>query len=157
MTPRPPRSTLFPYTTLFRSANSKRQPELATFSENLLGQVFHMPLSSRLDMSEPQDRLSLSYNTFFSDLDVPQPSETAVTLRFSITGKGTPAVDPRLTLQLCLQPGEVLETGAGRKIVIGPERIELSADELGGRLRHHRWQMKVDPTARLIWPVYPHD
>src|SRR5437867_9304734 len=68
MTPRPPRSTLFPYTTLFRSANSKRQPELATFSENLLGQVFHMPLSSRLDMSEPQDRLSLSYNTFFSDL-----------------------------------------------------------------------------------------
>jgi hypothetical protein len=49
-------------------ANSKLQPELATFSKRLLGSVFHLPLSSRLQMSEDRDRLALARNTFFSDL-----------------------------------------------------------------------------------------
>ena len=71
-------------------ANSKRQPELATFSENLAGQVIHMPISSRLQMSDTQDRLSLAFNTFFSDLYVPAPSDTKVSLRFVITGRGRP-------------------------------------------------------------------
>jgi hypothetical protein len=30
-------------------------------------------------------------------------------------------------------------------------------EDIGGRLSHHGWQMKVDPDARLVWPVYPHD
>lgn len=138
-------------------ANSKRQPELATFSETLSGQVAHMPLSGRLQMTESGDRLSLAYNTFFSNLYVPEPSGTELALRFVITGKGTPAPDARLTLQLCLKPGEVLETGAGRKITVRTERIELDAAALGGLIRHHGWTLKTDPTARLVWPVYPHN
>jgi hypothetical protein len=116
-----------------------------------------MPISTRLQMNEEQDRLSLAFNTFFSDLYLPSPSESALTLRFVITGRGRPADDPRLTLQLCLKPGEMIETGAGRKVVLGTERIELSPAEIGGLLRHHGWSLKVDPTARLIWPVYPHN
>jgi hypothetical protein len=142
---------------IITGANSKRQPELATFSERLPGQLVHMPISSRLEMGDAQDRLSLAYNTFFSDLYVPKPSNTALLLRFSITGKGRPAEDPRLTLQLSLRHGETLETGAGRKIVLDRERVELTPDELGGSIRHHGWAFKFDPTARLIWPVYPHD
>lgn len=142
---------------IITGANSKHQPELATFSENLLGEIVHMPLSSRLEMSDQRDRLSLSYNTFFGDVYAEPPSETKLSLRISITGRGTPAVDPRLTLQLRLMAGEVLETGAGKKITLGAERIELLPEDIGGRLTHHGWQMKVDPTARLVWPVYPHD
>ena len=138
-------------------ANSKRQPELATFSEKFRGQVFHMPLSSRLQMSADRDRISLAYNTFFSDLYVPTPSDSEVAFRFVVSGKGTPADEAQLTLQLCLKPGETLETAAGRKIVLGPERVELEAAALGGWIRHHGWTLKVDPTARLIWPVYPHN
>jgi hypothetical protein len=36
---------------IISGANSKRQPELATFSERLLDQTFHLPISTRLQMS----------------------------------------------------------------------------------------------------------
>ncbi len=142
---------------IITGANSKRQPELATFSEKLLGQVVHMPLSSRLQMGEKEDRLSLAYNTYFSDLYVPAPSPSELLLRFVITGRGRPAEDPRLTLQLCLKAGETLETGAGRKFLVGAERIQLEPADLGGWIRHHGWTLKPDPAARLLWPVYPHN
>ncbi len=140
---------------IISGANSKQQPELATFSEKLLGQTFHLPVSTRLQMSNAADRLSLAYNTFFSDLYVPAPSEEELTIRFAITGKGSPSQDPRLTLQLCLIPGEKLETGTGKTLTVGAERIELAAEDLGGVLRHHGWVLKTDASARLIWPVYP--
>ncbi|MEP7270360.1 MAG: hypothetical protein ABI882_02595, partial [Acidobacteriota bacterium] len=142
---------------IITGANSKRQPELATFSEKLLGQTVHLPISTRLQMSDAQDRLSLAYNTFFSDLYVPTPSEHELILRFAITGRGSPADDPRLTLQLCLKAGETLETGAGKKVVLGAERMELPPDKLGGWIRHRGWTMKLDPASRLVWPVYPHN
>ena len=75
-----------------------------------------MPVSTRLQMSAADDRLSLAYNTFFSDLYIPAPSDSELDLRFVISGKGRPADDPKLTLQLCLKSGEMLETGAGQKI-----------------------------------------
>jgi len=142
---------------IISGANSKRQPELATFSEKLMGQVVHMPLSSRLQMSDKQDRLSLAFNTFFSDLYIPRPTNDELSIRFVISGRGTPAEEPRVTLQLCMKAGETLETGAGRKFTLSADRIELQAADIGGWIRHHGWKMKVDPTARLIWPVYPHN
>ena len=142
---------------IITGANSKRQPELATFSEKLLGEVVHMPLSSRLQMGGREDRLSLAYNTYFSDLYVPAPSPSGLSLRFVITGRGRPPEDPRLTLQLCLKAGETLETGAGRKFLVGAERIQLEPADLGGWIRHHGWTLKPDPAARLLWPVYPHN
>lgn len=142
---------------IISGANSKQQPEFATFSEKLSGEVYHTPLSSRLQMSDKEDRLSLAFNTFFSDLYVPAPTEDELTVRFVITGKGTPAEEPRLTLQLCLKPGETLETGAGRKLEVGAAHVELGPDELGGSIRHHGWTLKFDPTARLVWPVHPYN
>jgi hypothetical protein len=136
-------------------ANSKRQPELATFSENLLDRTFCLPVSSRLQMNPDKDRLSLAYNTFFTDLYVPTPEAHALLLRFAITGKGTPSEDPRLTLQLCLKAGEGLETAGGKRFTVSQDRIELGGGDLGGEIRHHGWAMEVDPTARLIWPIYP--
>ncbi|HEV2494049.1 MAG TPA: hypothetical protein VG204_13365 [Terriglobia bacterium] len=142
---------------IISGANSKRQPELATFSEKLSGEVYHTPLSSRLQMSDKEDRLSLAFNTFFSDLYVPAPTEDELTLRFVITGKGTPAEEPRLTLQLCLKPGEELETATGQKFRLGDARLELGPDALGGWIRHHGWTMKFDSTARLVWPIRPYN
>ena len=140
---------------IISGANSKRQPELATFSEKIEGQIFHLPLSSRLQMNDREDRLSLSYQTFFSDLYVPAPSKKELRLRFVLTGRGTPAEETKLNVQLCLKAGEILETGAGKRIVLGTERVELSPEDLRGEIRHHGWTLKVDPTARLVWPMYP--
>jgi hypothetical protein len=142
---------------IITGANSKRQPDLATFSERLLGQTVHMPISTRLQMSDERDRLSLAYNTFFSDLYIPAPTEKELSLRFVITGRGQPAADPQLTLQLCLKPGETIETGAGRKLVLNAERLILQPADLGGWIRHRGWKLKLDSTAQLVWPVYPHN
>jgi hypothetical protein len=138
-------------------AGSKRQPELATFLEKLQGQTIHMPISSRLQMNDNGDRLSLAYNTFFTDLYALPPSERQLQLRFVMTGRGEPPAEARLNLQLCLKAGETLETAAGRKILLGTERVELGPDELGGWIRHHGWTLKTDAAARLTWPVYPHN
>jgi hypothetical protein len=136
-------------------ANSKRQPELATFSEKVLGQVFYLPLSSRLQMSEAQDRLSLAYNTFWADVLVPRPTANEIGFRFAVTGVNQPPDESQLTLQVVLRPGEPIETGAGRRFTVGAERIDLSPEDLGGSIRHHGWTMTLDPGATLAWPVYP--
>ncbi|MEX2302882.1 MAG: hypothetical protein WD733_18200 [Bryobacterales bacterium] len=140
---------------IITGANSKRQPELATFSEKFPDFTANIPLSGRLQMGEAQDRLSLGYNTFWADLLAPEPSGDGVKLRFVINGRGRPAEDLRINLQLVLKPGETLETGAGRKFKLSEEKIELSPEDLGGSISHNGWTMKLDPDASLIWPVYP--
>jgi hypothetical protein len=140
---------------IVNGANSKRQPELATFRERVAGVTYYMPLSSRLQTGEQTDRLSVAFNTFFSDLYAVRPTEREMTLRFMISGKGRPPEEAFTTLQLVLQPGEALETAAGKKMTVGGERIDLSPDAIGAWIRHHGWTMYVDPAARLVWPVYP--
>lgn len=141
---------------IITGANSKRQPELATFTETPGGETVHMPLSSRLQTGENTDRLSLGYNTFFSDLYT-ETGEDAVGLRFVISGRGTPGPDTRLNLQLCLKSGEVLETGSGKRITLGTDRVELSPADLGNRITHHGWTLELPAGASLVWPVYPHN
>jgi hypothetical protein len=41
--------------------------------------------------------------------------------------KYAPPNEPLLTLQLCLKPGQILETGTGKEIILGPDRVELDA------------------------------
>ena len=138
-------------------ANSKRQPELATFHEKVAGVTYHLPVSSRLEMDDARDRLSLAYNTFFSELFVEPAADRELKFRFVINGKGTPPEEAAATLQLVLKPGEELETGAGKKITLGSEQVELAPDSIGGWIRHHGWTLHVDPAARLAWPVYPYN
>ena len=138
-------------------AGSKRQPELATFFEKFQGQIFHTPISSRLQMNDNGDRLSLAYNTFFTDVYVLPPTEDHLQLRFVITGRGEHPAEAKLNLQLCLKAGETLETATGQKIILRTERVELGSSELGGWIRHHGWKLQTDSAARLTWPVYPHD
>ena len=142
---------------IISGANSKRQPELATFSERFDGHTYAMPVSSRLQMGQDVDRLSLAYYTFFVDLYVPKATGKSVTLRFEITGKGRAPDEADLNLQLVLKPGQMLETGAGKKIMLGRDPIELGPEDMGGWIRHDGWTLKVDPEARLAWPIYPYN
>ena len=129
--------------------------ELATFRERIAGVTYHLPLSSRLDMSDKRDRLSVAFNSFFSDLYVPPPSEREIELRCVISGKGRAPEEAFITLQLVLTPGEVLQTAAGKNLTVGEQRLELQPEAIGGWIRHHGWTMYVDPAARLVWPVQP--
>jgi hypothetical protein len=136
-------------------ANSKHQPELATFLEKTKQEVNTVPLSSRLRMSDERDQLSLGYRTFFAEAAVPRPSAERVQWRFAITETGRGRLqDVQLNLQLCLKAGEVLET-AKTKVRLDDQRIELAADQIGGWIRHRGWTLEVDRSARLVWPVLP--
>lgn len=136
--------------------HSKRQPELATFREQIDGRVFHLPLDSRLTMTDERDRLALAYNSFFSVLDVAPPQDRNVDVRFRISPRGQ-AESATLTLQLCLKPGLSLETGTGRRIIVGADAIVLGPEDLGGSIRHNGWTLTTsDRAARLTWPVAPY-
>ena len=148
---------------IVNGANSKRQPELATFREKIGGATYHLPLSSRLQMSDESgdklrdrsDRLSVAFNSFFGDLYIDPASERELKFHCLISGKGRAPEEAFMTLQLVLKPGEPLETGAGKKITLSAEPVTLSAQEIGGSIRHHGWTLEVDPAATLVWPVHP--
>jgi len=136
-------------------ANSKNQPELATFREKTKDRVTTIPLSSRLRMNDERDRLGLGYSTFFAEAVIPKPTENEMTVRFAITETGRGRLqDVQLNLQLVLKAGEVLET-AKKKSVLDEKRVELGPDDIGGWIRHRGWTLKVDPAARVVWPVLP--
>ncbi len=114
-----------------------------------------MPISTALRMEPGLDRLSLAYNTFFADLEVPEPSRQQVAFRFAVTEMGQ-VEEGQLAIQLGLRPGELLETGK-TKVMLGPDRVELGPDEVAGLIRHRGWSLRVDSPARLVWPVFPHN
>jgi len=136
-------------------ANSKQQPELATFSDRTADKLTTIPLSSRLRMTDERDRLGLAYNTFFAEAEIPAPSDNRLGLTFAIVETGGGRLkDAALHLQLCLKEGEALET-AKSQVVLDDKPVELTAEQVGGVIRHHGWTLKVDSAARLTWPVLP--
>ena len=136
-------------------ANSKRQPELATFRETVRGRTNHLPINTALRMAPGVDRLSLAYNTFFADLEVSEPSRQQVAFRFAVTDMGR-VEEAQLAVQLVLRPGELLETGK-TKVILGPDRVELGPEEVAGLIRHRGWSLRFDSPARLVWPVFPYN
>jgi hypothetical protein len=140
------------YGVIISGANSKRQPELATFREQVRDQTVHMPLDSRFRMDDKRDRLSLAYNTFLADVEVDPPAGGALPFRFVVHRKGKLA--GVLTLQLVLKPGEAVELGSGKRFVPGEERVSLAA---ANEIRHRGWRMSwTGAAARLEWPVKPY-
>lgn len=139
---------------IISGANSKRQPELATFTEVIGKDSIHMPVSSYFKMSEQEDKLALAYNVFFATLNVPLPSEKQLKFSFTTTYKLGNAVSD-LNLQLVLVPGYTLETGAGQKITVSDQKIEWGNAEIGGWIKHNGWTIKIPAGTHLIWPVFP--
>ncbi len=139
---------------IISGANSKHQPQLATFTDLVDNRSLYMPISSRLQMSDTLDRLGLSYNSFFATLQVPKPLEKQLHFQFTTVHKWGDGV-AELNLQLMLIPGDTLETGAGRKIVLSKDKIELSDQELGGWIKHNVWTLQIPEGMHLSWPVYP--
>ncbi len=133
-------------------ANSKRQPELATFSEKVQGQVYHLPLSSRLEPAGAGgDRLDLSYNTFWARVEVRAVSPKRLEITVDVTRMGS-VDEARFTLQLRLAHGEGFETG---KVKVSPGLDKVDLEDVGGKVRQRGWTLSVDQPARLVWPVFP--
>lgn len=142
---------------IISGANSKHQPELATFFERTAGAVYTLPIGGRLVMNADGDRLAVAHHRFTCDIVVTHPEKDQTRFEFQMTGRGPLPDEAHLTLQLHLQPGVPLETGTGRSVIPGTQRIELGPAELAGRIRHHGWALETIPDARLTWPVFPYN
>jgi hypothetical protein len=141
---------------ILTGANSKHQPELATFSERDSGRVVHVPISSELIMTDEGDRLGLALENYFAAIETKPPSRNRLEVRFSITPKDRMA-DAKLHLQLVLKPGERIETAAGQGTVVGKEPIRWKSDALGAWIRHSGWTLNLVPGAELTWPIFPYN
>ncbi|HWQ53956.1 MAG TPA: hypothetical protein VN442_09735 [Bryobacteraceae bacterium] len=141
---------------ILSGGNSRRQPEIATFAETTAGTVQHLPLDSRLDMTDAADRLWLAYNSFFSEIEVPRATGSGMDIRFKISGRGPAPESARLALQLVLHPGEELETAAGVRVRLDQQRVTLNSTEIAGAIRHHGWSIETGADCSLVWPVYPY-
>jgi len=139
---------------ILSGANSKRQPELATFTEVIGTDSIHMPVSSDFVMNEKSDRLSLAYNVFYANVEVPKPSEKKLAIKVNTIYKWGEA-NSEFNLQLVLKDGQEIVTGSGKKYVLGKDNIELGDDELKGILQHNGWTMHIPSGFHLTWPVYP--
>src|SRR6185503_6603037 len=73
---------------IITGANSKHQPELATFTEKVGGDFVHAPTSTHLKMADDADELALAYNSFFAVLEVMSASDKRQEFRFVITPTG---------------------------------------------------------------------
>jgi hypothetical protein len=135
-------------------ANSKRQPGLATFSEHFGETENHLPLSSRLRMSDSGDTLALSYNTFFAELKLAPVRGGSVAFEIAITSRSRSG-ERQLALELCLKPGQFLETAGGTAVLVGDSPLALEAGQIGGWIRHNGWTLRLPPDVRLEWPVRP--
>jgi dienelactone hydrolase len=140
---------------IITGANSKRQPELATFYEHAGDVENHLPLSSRLKLSDAGDRLALSYNTFFAEFKLPPFTQT-LALDVAVTSRSR-AGDRGLVLQLCLKAGQFLETEAGTTVFLTGDPLVLQPPQIGGWIHHNGWLLKAPPGARLEWPVRPYN
>lgn len=135
-------------------ANSKHQPELATFTEVIGTDSIHMPVSSYFRMNTGFDRLALAYNVFFATIDLPKPNPRQLKLNITTTYKwGTASSE--LNFQLVLKPGQTLETASGKKIVLGTEKINWNGSDPGRWIKHNGWTMHLPPHTNITWPVYP--
>ncbi len=135
-------------------ANSKHQPELATFMEKADDRVTTVPQSSRLQMTDGGDRLGLAYRRFFAVVEVAPPEPDRLEFQFEVTEQGRDRMgEVQLNLQLVLKEGVLLET-ARTKIVLSEDRVELGPGEIGGWIRQGGWTLHVDPTSTLTWPVF---
>ena len=109
---------------IISGANSKRQPELATFTEKIKDQMYHMPISSRLRMSEARDRLGLDVNQkeFFLDA------------KLEIVGHGPPF--PCQSQKTCAPYAHVQDCGEIRPQLgaIEPVHVAAQGDQGAGIL-----------------------
>lgn len=139
---------------IITGANSKRQPELATFTETMGTDTIHIPVGSRLQMNEKMDKLALAYNVFFGSIEVPKPSEKKLLFDVVTYYKWGEAVS-NFNLQLMLKNGLEIVTGSGRKYILGSSKIELGDEELKGSIRHNGWTFHFPQGFHLSWPVFP--
>ena len=118
------------------------------------GEMYHIPTTSTL-VQDPALGLDLLYGPEKCAVRVFLKSDRLLEYEIETAGLSKLPVIAHLTL--IPRKGETIETGGGRKFVLGESKKELSPKELGGSLTYAGYRLTVPETASLHWPMLPHD
>ncbi len=152
--------------------NTKLQPAWSTFTvgdESLLkhkpgdeepnflplaGKLFHVPSAAKL-VREPAWGLDLTCGPETCKARVRPIDDRTLVCQLSATAVSGMPVTAHITLLPHLK--QLLETGGGKRIELGEDPLNLSADQVGGSITHAGWRLKVPASATLLWPALPHN
>ena len=117
-------------------------------------QLYHVPSAATL-IPGPEPSLGLRYGPETCRIRTVPKSDRVL----EVVVEGTAESDLRTTAHLALIPhfGKRLETASGRKHVLGPQPIALSAGQIGGWIDHGGYRLRLPAGATLQWPVLPHN
>ncbi len=118
------------------------------------GTLYHVPSAAALDLAA-EPTLKLTYGPQTCRICV-VPKDDA-RLEYLVEAAIQSDLPTAAHLTLVPRLGKPLETGAGRKAVVGDEPISLAADQIGGWIAHAGWRLRLPPSATLRWPVLPHN
>jgi len=144
---------------ILSGANSKHQPELATFGEHIADVWETGPRGGRLEQTEAGDLLAVAHNSFSAEIFVPPIALHAESMEivFRINGRGPVPDDAVIGLQLNLTQGKELRSATGKAATVSKDAVVWASAELGGELGHADWSLAVDSEASLQWPVFPYN
>lgn len=151
--------------------NTKLQPAWSNFAVGDLGALAHRPGDTNPDFlpkrtlyhvpskatlagsSEPS--LDLTYGPETCRLQIAAKDDR--TLEYVISSTVTSDLPVHAHVTLLPRLGKPLETGAGQKVTLGKNELQLAAAQLGGWVAHAGCRLHVPATATLLWPVLPHN
>jgi hypothetical protein len=118
------------------------------------GELYHVPQAARL-IVDPDPGLDLVYGPETCRIRVRVQDEK--TIQYSL--EATMASDLPVAAHLTLVPrmNEPLETGAGERVTIDTEPLNLLPEQVGGEVTHAGYRLRLPSTASLHWPALPHN
>ena len=118
------------------------------------GELYHVPSEAKLVDRDGQG-LDLVYGAETCSIRVEFVDDS--TLRYTV-GSSTKSSLP-VAAHLTLYPhiDAPLKTGGRKKVTIGTAPVELSPDEVGGRIEYSGYRLLLPATASVHWPALPHN
>jgi len=151
--------------------NTKLQPAWSTFSVgdmSLLkhapgdqrpvftpkGELYHVPSKAVLVL-KPRPGLDLVYGPAKCRVRLQFEDDRTLWYRLEVSNDSPVPVAAHLTLIPRMY--QTLRTGGGVEVTIGRQVVELSAEQVGGRIDYDGYRLHLPELATLHWPALPHN
>jgi len=118
------------------------------------GELYHVPSAAKL-IREPQAGLDLTYGPAVCRIRV-RPGNDRM-LEYMVEATSTTDLPVAAHLTLLPHLNEPLETGGGKRVTLGEEAVDWSADEVAGTVTHAGYRLHVPKSATVHWPALPHN
>jgi len=118
------------------------------------GELYHVPSMAEL-IGDPVSGIKLVYGPQRCEINIDILNDNLL----EYTVKSTTASDLPVAAHLTLIPhlDDELWTDGGQETNFEDRSLQLSAEKLGGMIRHAGYRLDLPPVASLHWPALPHN